>query len=142
MDIWVKDFDNWDICDQCCINLFVDSQFRDNKIFKWAASDKEFIKRTAFSLIAVSGVHLKNESNEHFRRYFVLIEKTLTDNRNFVKKAVNWALRQIGKRNIVLNAEAITFCKRFENHESAAARWIVRDALRELTDKKIKRRFE
>jgi len=107
MENWVKDFDSWDIVDQACMNLFSRNKLANKKVFEWAKRDEEFVKRTAFSLIASLAVHGKEMKNEDFIRYFPLIEKASTDERNFVRKAVNWALRGIGKRNKKLNKEAI-----------------------------------
>ncbi|NLT50496.1 MAG: DNA alkylation repair protein [Ignavibacteria bacterium] len=142
LDKWTNDFDSWDICDQCCINLYVNTKFCKEKIFEWAESEKEFVKRTAFSLIAVSAVHLKKEKDDVFLKYLKLIEDKSADNRNFVKKAVNWALRQIGKRNLILNEEAIKTAEKILTANSKSAKWIASDALRELKSEKIIERLK
>ncbi len=142
LDKWTNDFDSWDICDQCCINLYIKTKFCNEKIFEWAESEKEFVKRTAFSLIAVSAVHLKKEKDDVFLKYLKLIEDKSADNRNFVKKAVNWALRQIGKRNLFLNEEAIKTAEKLLAFNSSSAKWIASDALRELRSEKIIKRLK
>ncbi len=142
MNKWVKDFDSWDIVDQTCMNLFGVSKFADKKIFEWAKNKEEFIRRTAFSLMAVLAVKNKEMKNADFLRYFELIKKYSTDERNFVKKAVNWALRQIGKRNKKLNKEAIKLAKEIGATNSKPAKWIASNALSELTNKKYQNKLK
>lgn len=142
MDKWVKDFDSWDIVDQCCSNLFDKTPFVEKKIREWVKSEKEFVRRTGFVLMATSAVHNKQMKNEDFEKYFPIMIKYCTDERNFVKKAINWALRQIGKRNKELNKQAIEVAKQLIKSKSKSARWIGGDALRELTDKKIHSRLK
>ena len=149
MDEWVNDFYSWDVCDQCCSNLFDKTPFYKNKIFEYVKSEKEFVRRAGFVLMATSAVHDKKADNTQFLSYFPVIEKYVTDERNFVKKAVNWALRQVGKRNIVLHNEAVKLATRLKNtksetgnKKSATARWIGSDALRELEDQKIIKRIK
>lgn len=137
MNAWVKDFNSWDLCDQCCNNLFRKIKFLNSTIIEWVKSRKEFERRAGFVLIAVQAVHHKNLTNEDFRKYFSLIVKYATDERNYVKKAVNWALRQIGKRNKKLNEEAQRICRNLIQSDSKSAKWIGRDALRELASEKI-----
>ncbi len=137
MNKWARDFNSWDLCDQCCNNLFVYTPFLLDKIYEWNDSADEFVKRASFVLIAVSAVHRKDWEDETFIRFFQLIKKHSSDERNFVKKAVNWALRQIGKRNRRLNVNAIDFASQLSENESKSAQWIARDALNELTNKKI-----
>ncbi len=132
MDDWVKDFDSWDVCDQCCINLFDKTPFAYNKVFAWSSAKEEYVKRAAFALIAVLAVHDKKAGDKNFIKFFPLIKKASTDKRNFVKKAVNWALRQIGKRNINLNKEAIKLAKEIHKKDNKTAKWIASDALKEL----------
>ena len=141
MDLWAKDFDSWDICDQACTSLFDLTQFAWDKAYEWAESDEEFVKRGAFSLIAGLAVHDKEASNEKFEQFSSLIKKHSVDERNYVKKAVNWALRNIGKRNISLNKKAIETAKDIKKIDSRSSRWIASDAIRELNSEKVKKRF-
>lgn len=134
---WANDFDSWDVCDQCCINLFHRLPFADEMIFQWSSSDKEYVKRAAFSLIAVIAVHDRISDDKRFIKFFPLIKKASTDPRNFVKKAVNWSLRQIGKRNMNLNKEAIKFAKEILKTDNTTAKWIAADALKELKSKNV-----
>lgn len=140
LDRWVKDFDSWDVCDQVAA-LFEKTPLARKKISEWAKSDREFVKRTAFSMIAGLAVHDKVADDRQFERFFLIIKRASTDDRNFVKKAVNWALRSIGKRNRSLNRRAIAVAKEIGAIDSRAARWIAADALRELTGVKVQRRF-
>jgi len=142
MNKWVKDFNSWDLCDQCCNNLFVYTPFVKEKIIEWNDSTKEFVKRASFVLIAVSAVHRKDWNDTDFVRFLPLIEKHSVDGRNFVKKAVNWALRGIGKRNLNLNGIAIGFAEKLCENESKSAKWIAEDALKELTNRKIQVRLK
>jgi 3-methyladenine DNA glycosylase AlkD len=138
MNSWVKDFDSWDVCDQCCSNLFDKTPFAYEKVFEWNKSKEEFVKRAAFALIAVLAVHDKKAEDSSFIKFFPLIKKSSTDERNFVKKAVNWALRQIGKRNMKLNKEAIKLAKEILKIDDRTAKWIASDAIRELENKSFK----
>jgi 3-methyladenine DNA glycosylase AlkD len=133
MDKWVNDFYSWDICDQACGNLFDQTDFAVEKAVEYCASEKEFVKRAGFVLIAEFAVHNKKAPDDVFIQFFPLIEREAWDNRNFVKKAVNWSLRQIGKRNRTLNQVAIAVAKRIAQQDSKAAKWIAADALAELT---------
>ena len=142
MDKWVKDFDSWDVCDQCCSNLFDKTKWATQKATQWAASREEFVKRAGFVLMATLAVHDKKAINAQFQRYLPIIKRESTDERNFVKKAVNWALRQIGKRNLALNRYAIETARQIERKDSATARWIAKDALRELTSQSVRSRFK
>ena len=135
-DTWVKDFDSWDICDQCCI-LLIQTPFAKAKIESYSAENKEFVKRTAFVLICALAVHDKKMENEDFFKYLELIEREAWDNRNFVRKAVNWALRQIGKRNKALRLKAIECAERIQLQDSKSARWIAANALRELKSEQL-----
>ena len=134
MDAWAADFDNWAICDGACLHLFVLSPFVGEKVHQWAADEREFVRRAAFALIACQTVHGKAVADSTFLGYLKLIERHATDPRNFVKKAVNWALRQIGKRSPSLHAPALALAERLAASPDEAARWIGRDAVRELTD--------
>jgi len=142
MDTWSKDFDSWDICDQACTSLFDLSPFAWKKVFEWSERDEEFIKRGAFSLIAGLSVHDKNAINKKFEEFFPIIKKQSTDERNYVKKAVNWALRNIGKRNLLLNKKTIILSNDILKMESKTAKWIARNALKELTSIKIQDRLK
>jgi 3-methyladenine DNA glycosylase AlkD len=141
MDAWAEDFDSWDICDQACTNLFDRSPLAYEKVYQWADHEKEFVKRAAFSLIAGLAVHDKIATDKEFEQFLPIITKHSVDERNYVKKAANWALRNIGKRNLHLNKRAIEIAKEIQKINSKSARWIASDAIRELTSDKIKRRF-
>lgn len=130
---WVKKFDSWDIVDQCCMNLFSRSEIAKKKILEFAGSKKEFEKRTAFALMASLAVHDKEMPDNKFIGFFTPIKKYSTDERNFVKKSVNWALKQIGKRNKKLNKKAIKLAKEIKKIENKTAKWIANDAIRELS---------
>lgn len=136
MEKWVLDFDSWDVCDQCCMNLFNQTSLSYKKAFEWSKRPEEFVKRAGFVLMATLAVHDKKASDEKISEFFQVIEEEATDERNFVKKAVNWALRQIGKRNVNLNKCAIESAERIMNQNSKAARWIARDAIKELNSDK------
>lgn len=142
MEKWVFDFNSWDLCDQCCNNLFVNTAFAHQKAMKWSKREQEFVKRAGFVLMATLAVHDKKSSDDAFLKFLPVIAREAGDSRNFVKKAVNWALRQIGKRNRSLNKEAIQFAKKIETMQSSSARWIARDALSELTSTKISKKLE
>jgi 3-methyladenine DNA glycosylase AlkD/uncharacterized protein (DUF302 family) len=141
MEKWVNDFDSWDLCDQCCNNLFYKTGFAYPKALEWSARRAEFVKRAGFVMMAVLAVHDKTADDEPFKQFFPIIKRESTDERNFVKKAVNWALRQIGKRNRALNQVAIDVGKEIKTINSRAARWIAGGALRELTNDKVQKRL-
>jgi 3-methyladenine DNA glycosylase AlkD len=132
MEEWVKGIDSWDVCDQVCMNLFEKNQLAWKKIVDWSEREEEFVKRTAFSLTACLAWHDKKASDEKFVALLPVIIRGATDERNFVKKAVNWALRNIGKRNLKLNEAAINTAKEIQRLDSKTARWIAADAIREL----------
>ena len=138
MDKWANEFSYWEICDQCCINLFRKTDYAYDKIHEWSKNEKEFVKRAGFALIATLAVHDKKQDDKIFIDLLKLTKREATDERNFVKKAVNWALRQIGKRNNNLNKEAIAIAKKIHKIDSKSARWIAKDALKELTSEKVK----
>jgi 3-methyladenine DNA glycosylase AlkD len=140
MDAWANSFDNWDICDQCCLNLFRKTAFAYEKTEDWTAIDREFVKRAGFVLMASLAVHDKKASDGKFKRFLSIIEREASDDRNYVRKAVNWALRQIGKRNADLRQEVIEVALGLQQVESKSARWIGSDALRELTSDAVRRR--
>ncbi|MCD6550205.1 DNA alkylation repair protein [bacterium] len=133
MDLWVEEFNSWDLCDQCCMNLFWKTSFAFKKAIEWSGRQKEFVKRAGFALMAVLAWKDKGRANRDFLVFLKVIEKQADDNRNFVKKAINWALRQIGKRNKYLQKEAIKVAKRIQKLNSKSAKWIGSDALRELS---------
>lgn len=137
MNKWVRDFNSWDICDGTCSNLFRKTQYAFEKIFEWSEKKEEFIRRAGFSLLAYIAVHDKKRDDKDFLKFFPLIKKHSVDERNFVKKAVNWALRQIGKRSRYLNKEALKLAKEIHTLDSKSAKWIANDAIRELTNPKI-----
>lgn len=132
MEDWVKDFNSWDVCDQVCDNLFQKTPLVWKKIIDWSDREEEFVKRAAFALIACLAWHNKKAKDDQFIGLFPLIIRRATDERNFVKKAVNWALRNIGKRNPNLNKAAINAAKEIRKLDSKSARWIASDAIREL----------
>ncbi len=142
MERWVKDFDYWEICDQCCKNLFVKTKFAYQKAVEWSHREEEFVKRAGFVLMASLAVSDKKANDRQFELFFPIIKREATDNRNYVKKAVNWALRQIGKRNLNLNRKAIETAKEIQKMDSRSAKWIASDAIRELTSEKIEKRLE
>jgi len=139
MDSWAKDFDSWDICDQACTSLFDLLPFARKKVFEWSKRNEEFVKRGAFSLIAGLAVHDKKAKDSDFEAFFSIIKKESTDDRNYVKKAVNWALRNIGKRNFNLNKKAIETAKDIQKIDSKSAKWIASDTIRELTNEKTQK---
>lgn len=139
MDAWAAEFDYWEICDQCCMKLFRKTPYAYKKIFEWSERKEEFVKRAAFTLIAVLAVHDKEAVDDRFEQFLPLIKREATDERIYVKKAVNWALRQIGKRNINLNKIAIKVAKEIQKIDSKSARWIASDVLRELKSEKIQK---
>jgi len=140
MEDWVKGINSWDVCDQVCMNLFEKNQLAWKKIIDWSEREEEFVKRTAFSLIACLAWHDKKASDEKFIELLPVIIRGATDERNFVKKAVNWALRNIGKRNLNLNEAAINTAKEIQRLDSKAARWVASDTLRELESESIQKR--
>lgn len=141
MDSWAKDFDSWDVCDQCCMNLFDKTPFAYMKAEEWSGRDEEFVRRAGFTMMASLAVHDKRAKDESFERFLPLIRKGAKDDRNFVKKAVNWALRQIGKRSMGLNKKAIKASEEILKAGSKTARWIANDALRELKSDVVQERL-
>jgi 3-methyladenine DNA glycosylase AlkD len=141
MERWVRQFDSWDICDLCCNNLFWRTELAHAKAVEWCEREEEFVRRAGFVMFAVLAVHDKAASDATFGRYLKAVRKGATDERNFVKKAVNWALRGIGKRNEALNARAIKTAEAIAKLDSKAARWIASDALRELRSDKVQERL-
>ncbi len=141
MESWVKDFDSWSVCDQCCSNLFDKTEFAYRKASVWSEREEEFVKRAGFVLMACLAVHDKKASDEDFLKFLLIMKRESTDDRNFVKKAVNWALRQIGKRNLNLNKIAIKTAEEIQQIDSKSARWIAADAIRELTGEAVQSRL-
>jgi 3-methyladenine DNA glycosylase AlkD len=141
MEAWARDFDSWDVVDQVCGNLFDKTPFARRKIQEWAARDEEYVKRAAFVLIACVAWHDKQAPDAEFIAWLPLIAGAATDARNFVRKAVNWALRNIGKRNAALNRAAIAAALEIQRLDSTAARWIAADALRELRSDAVQKRL-
>jgi 3-methyladenine DNA glycosylase AlkD len=132
MNQWVMTFENWEICDSFCMGFFAKSRYGIAKAFEWSENENEFIKRAGFVIMAAYGFADKESGNEVFEQFFPAIEREACDERIYVKKAVNWALRNIGKRNIDLNARAITVARRILANESKSAKWIARNAISEL----------
>ncbi len=145
MDEWSAAFDSWDVCDQVSTNLFDRTPLAWQAAEEYCARDETFVKRCGFVIVAGLAVHAKGaENDERLAQFLPLIEREASDERNFVKKAVNWALRQIGKRSLLLNAAAVETAERIlaQQSGSPAARWVARDALRELTDETIRSRIK
>ena len=141
MERWAKDFDSWSIVDGCCGNLFDKTPFAYAKAVEWSCRPEEYVKRAAFVLMATLSVHDKGAEDEEFLKFLPIIKKESTDERNFVRKAVNWALRQIGKRNLRLNEAAVSTAREINMIDSRGARWIASDTLRELTGDWVKARL-
>jgi len=141
MNAWAAGFENWADCDTVCFHLFDRTPFAWEKARQWAASPREFVKRAAFVLMACLALHDKAASDRQFLAFLPLIEKGARDERNFVKKGVNWALRAIGRRNLALNAAAVAVAKRLAVSEEASCRWVGKDALREMASPKVRSRL-
>lgn len=141
VDAWIRDVDSWDLCDGLCGNLVDRTPFALDKVVEWTARDEEFVKRAGFALIAWMAVHRKDLNDECFEAFLPTIREGSTDERNYVKKAVNWALRQIGKRSEGLNRRSIETARDIQRMDSRAARWIATDALRELTSAPVQERL-
>jgi len=142
MDRWVGDFDSWGVCDACCGVLFVYSSDAMEMAFKWSRDKREYVKRAGFALMASMAVHQKSLADSAFVPMLRAIREQSADERGFVRKAVNWALRQIGKRNFHLNSLAIETATKIHSIKSPAARWIASDALRELHSDGVQRRLK
>ncbi len=141
MDRWCRDFDNWGIVDTLCFNLFDRTPHAWRKVTQWSNQQAEFVKRAGFALLWSLTVHDKLAGDEQFLQGLVLVERGAADERHFVKKAVNMALRAIGKRNPALNDAAVTVARRLAESPSTAERWVGKDALRELTSPSVTRRL-
>ena len=142
MEAWVVGIDSWDVCDQVCMNLFEKSPFALQKIHEWSQREEEFVKRAAFALIACLAWHDKGAGDAFFIDLLPVIQAGADDGRNYVKKAVSWALRHIGKRNQSLNVQAIQAAEEIAQQGSRAARWVAADVLRELTSEKVQARLK
>ncbi|HEY9164731.1 MAG TPA: DNA alkylation repair protein [Candidatus Kryptonia bacterium] len=142
MEKWVKSFDSWDVCDQVCSSLFDETRLATKKVIEWSKKDAEFVKRAGFVLMAALAVHNKEADDKLFLSFLPIIKRGSSDDRNFVRKAVNWALRQIGKRNLKLNRAAVKTAKEIQRLDSKSAKWIASDALRELTGEAVLTRLK
>jgi 3-methyladenine DNA glycosylase AlkD len=141
MDHWCRDFDNWGTCDTVCFVLFDRTPHAWRKVEQWSGRRDEFVRRAAFALLASLTVHDRSATDAQFERGLMLIDDAATDERNFVRKSVNWALRSIGKRNAALHAAALRVARRLAGSRSPAARWVGKDAVRELTGPVVARRL-
>lgn len=141
MERWARGFDSWDVVDAACCYLYAQAKPAWQKTDFWSRRREEFIKRAAFSLMAYLSYKDKTAYNTRFRRSLRIINREARDERHFVKKAVNWALRNIGKRNLELNAEAIRTAERIREQDTPSARWIAADALRELKSDAVQARL-
>lgn len=137
MNDWVKDLNSWDVCDMACTNLFDKTDLAAEMAIEWSTREPEFEKRAAFSLMAGIAWHRKDESDETFLKFLPIIKRESTDERNFVKKAVNWALREIGKRNSNLHAAALKTAEEIKALDTKSSRWIANDAIRELKARQV-----
>ena len=141
MEEWVETIDSWDVCDQVCMNLFEKTPFSWKKIALWSKREEEFVKRAAFALLACLAWHDKLAPDQCFMDVFPTVKGGAVDERNYVKKAVNWALRNIGKRNLNLNKAALRLAEEIQQLDSKAARWIAADAIRELRSEAVQKRL-
>jgi 3-methyladenine DNA glycosylase AlkD len=138
VESWLRDIKAWDLCDHCCGHLFDKTPFAYEKALEWSKRKEEFQKRAGFSIVAWLAVHDKKKGDKWFENFLEIIRIESTDSRNYVKKAVNWALRQIGKRNWDMNKKAIKTAEKILKIDDKTAKWNARDAIRELTCKKVK----
>lgn len=141
LDTWATQIDSWDICDGFCSSLVVKTPFAAAKVSEWCAREEEFVRRAGFVVIAALAVHDKAAPDADFERFFPLFLTHASDGRNFVKKAINWALREVGKRNLRLNRKAIALAGRIQSLRTPSARWIASDALRELQSESVQARL-
>lgn len=142
MDAWTAEFDNWEVCDQCCMNLYEKMPNAYEKAIAWSHEEAEFVKRAGFVLMARLAVSDKKAPNDKFEPFLKRIEAEAGDSRNFVKKGVNWALRQIGKRNLRLNQRALQAAESIAQQDSRAAQWVARDAIKELESTAVQTRLQ
>jgi 3-methyladenine DNA glycosylase AlkD len=141
MEKWAKDLDSWDVCDQVCTSFFDQTRHAHAKAVEWSSRPEEFVKRAGFALVAGLAVHDRQADDRAFKKFLPLIKREAVDERNYVKKAVSWALRNIGKRNLALNRAAVGAAEEIQKIDSRIARWIASDALRELKSEKIRKRL-
>ena len=141
MEEWTSDFDSWDLCDQVCMNLYWLTPYAYDKCFEWSKREEEFVRRAAFALMARIAWTDRKATDAEIEKFLPVIVRAATDERNFVKKAVNWALRQIGKRDLPLNKRAIETALEIQRMDSRSARWIAADALKELTGDAVQARL-
>jgi 3-methyladenine DNA glycosylase AlkD len=142
MEEWVRDFDSWDVCDQCCMNLFGRTPYAYGKAVEWSSRGEEYVKRAGYVLMARLAVSDKRADDREFEMFLPVIKKGASDSRNYVRKAVNWALRQIGKRSLRLNGKAIQTAEEILETNSKSAKWVASDALRELSGGAVKKRLK
>jgi|SRR3990172_2482022 len=142
MDAWVLDFESWDVCDTVTTDLFYRTTFARRKALQWSRSQPEFVKRAGFAMMAGIAWHAKGAEDATFLPFLDAIVRGATDDRNYVRKAVSWALRNIGKRNLALNRRAVATARRIQKLDSRAAKWIASDVLRELTGEAVLRRLQ
>jgi 3-methyladenine DNA glycosylase AlkD len=142
MEKWVRDINSWDVCDEVCMNLFRKTPYAWKKIIDWSRRDEEFVKRAAFSLLACLAVHDKEADNDMFINLFPVIIHESTDDRNLVKKAISWALRNVGKRNLFLNNEALKVAREIQRIDAKSARWIASRVIRELKSETVQRKLK
>jgi 3-methyladenine DNA glycosylase AlkD len=140
-EAWVHDFDSWDVCDQVCMNLFWLTPFAYQKCYEWSSEEEEFVKRAGFALMSRLAWSDKKAADQEFIKFLPVIKREATDERNFVKKAVNWALRQIGKRNLALNKHAVKTAREIQKLDSKSAKWIAADAIKELEGEAVQARL-
>ena len=142
LDEWIKEFNSWDLCDQCCLNLFIHTENPFNKAIEWTKRESEFERRAGFALMACLAFKHKKSEDKEYLPFFDLLKEYSTDERNFVKKAVNWALRQIGKRNKNLYNIALKTAEEIVQIDSKSAKWIAKDAIREFNSEAIINRIK
>jgi 3-methyladenine DNA glycosylase AlkD len=142
MEGWANDFNSWDICDGCCQDLFHRTGLAYQKAVEWSSDDREFVKRAGFVLMSRLALKDKKESDDKFEAFLPILVREAGDGRNYVKKAINWSLRQIGKRSLYLNEKALETARELQQMDSASARWIAADAIRELTSKAVRERLQ
>ena len=142
VDNWVHGLDSWDICDHCCGHFFDKTPFAYKKVREWTKSNELFVKRAGFSLIAWLAVHDKKKDDYEFVDFLKIIERESTDERKYIRKSVNWALRQIGKRNTDMNKKALEVSRKIQKIDNKTAKWIASDAIRELTSEKVKQKLD
>ncbi len=141
MESWVREFDNWAVCDTACGKLFDKTPWAHESAVRWSKDKREFVKRAGYAMMAWLAVHDKKAKDPKLMRFFPHLKRGAVDGRNYVKKAVNWALRQIGKRNARLNKAAIACAKKIHTIDTPVARWIASDALRELQSNAVRKRI-